>query len=121
MNKESLRFSIGLSRVWITRKEKRQLCRHRYQLFCCEAAGVEQSGDRFRVESYAVEPLPPNSVVEKNINDAEVVGEVVRKVVSKSKAGSKLAAVAVADLQLLPKQSKWCRPQRHGDGESNLC
>lgn len=29
-----------------------------------------RSGNRYRVESYAVEPLPPNSVMEKNITDA---------------------------------------------------
>ena len=34
-----------------------------------------KSGDRIRVESYAVEPLPPNSVIEKNISDVEAVGE----------------------------------------------
>ena len=29
---------------------------------------LSKSGDRYRVESYAVEPLPPNAVVEKNIS-----------------------------------------------------
>ena len=28
-------------------------------------------GDRYRVESYGVEPLPQNAVVEKNIADVE--------------------------------------------------
>ncbi|MCK5643999.1 MAG: pilus assembly protein PilM, partial [Gammaproteobacteria bacterium] len=27
---------------------------------------LSKSGDQYRVESYAVEPLPPNSVIEKN-------------------------------------------------------
>jgi len=36
---------------------------------------LSKSGTRYRVESYGVEPLPPNAVVEKNISDVEGVGE----------------------------------------------
>ncbi len=64
---------------------------------------LTRSGDKFRVESYAVEPLPANSVVEKNINDAELVGEVVKKVVAKSRTGTRLAAVAVAGSAVITK------------------
>lgn len=64
---------------------------------------LSKSGDKYRVESYAVEPLPANSVVEKNINDAEVVGEIVKKVVSKSRTSNKLASVAVAGSAVITK------------------
>jgi len=64
---------------------------------------LAKSGDKYRVESYAVEPLPANSVVEKNINDAEVVGDIVKKVVSKSRTGSRIAAVAVAGSAVITK------------------
>lgn len=64
---------------------------------------LTRSGDRYRVESYAVEPLPENSVVEKNINDAEVVGESVKKVVAKSRTSNKLGAVAVAGSAVITK------------------
>ncbi len=64
---------------------------------------LTRSGDRYRVESYAVEPLPENSVVEKNINDAEIVGESIKKVVGKSRTGNKLAAVAVAGSAVITK------------------
>lgn len=64
---------------------------------------LSKSGNKYRVESYAVEPLPANSVVEKNINDAEVVGEIVKKVVSKSRTSNKLAAVAVAGSAVITK------------------
>ena len=57
---------------------------------------LSRSGDRYRVESYAVEPLPPNSVVEKSVTDAEAVGEAVRRAVKRSGARAKHAAVAVA-------------------------
>ncbi|PID42510.1 MAG: pilus assembly protein PilM [Gammaproteobacteria bacterium] len=64
---------------------------------------LSKSGNRFKVESYGVEPLPPNAVVEKNISDAEVVGEVVRKVVTKARTGTKLGAVAVAGSAVITK------------------
>lgn len=54
------------------------------------------TGTRYRVESYAVEPLAPNSVVEKNISDAEAVGDVIRRAVKRSGTRARHAAVAVA-------------------------
>ena len=38
---------------------------------------LSQSNDKYKVESYAVEPLPPTAVVEKNISDVEGVGEAI--------------------------------------------
>ncbi|TVP54540.1 MAG: pilus assembly protein PilM [Halomonadaceae bacterium] len=64
---------------------------------------LSRHGDRYRVESYAVEPLPADAVVEKNITDVEAVGEVVKKVVAKSKSGIKLAAVAVSGSAVITK------------------
>ena len=40
---------------------------------------LSQSGGRYRVEHYAVEPLPPNAVVEKNIVEVEAVGEAIKR------------------------------------------
>ncbi len=40
---------------------------------------LSQTGGRYRVEHYAVEPLPPNAVVEKNIVEVEAVGEAIRR------------------------------------------
>ncbi|RRJ83152.1 pilus assembly protein PilM [Aestuariirhabdus litorea] len=64
---------------------------------------LSRSGDRYRVESYGVEPLPENAVVEKNINELEVVGEVVSRVVSKSRTSCSSAAVAVAGSAVITK------------------
>ncbi len=58
---------------------------------------------RYRVESFAVEPLPPNSVVEKSINDIDAIGEAVQRVVKRAKAKSKHAAVAVAGSSVITK------------------
>lgn len=62
-----------------------------------------KSGDRLRVESYAVEPLPPNSVNEKNIADVEAVGEAIKRAVKRSGTRSKMAAVAVAGSAVITK------------------
>jgi type IV pilus assembly protein PilM len=55
-----------------------------------------QVGGRYRVEHYAVEPLPPNAVVEKNIVEVEAVGEAIRRALNRSGAKTKFAAAAVA-------------------------
>jgi len=62
-----------------------------------------RSGDRYRVESYSVEPLPPNSVVEKNISDVEAVGEAIKRAVKRSTTRTKSAAAAVAGSSVITK------------------
>lgn len=64
---------------------------------------LSKSNGRYRVEAYAVEPLPPNAVVEKNISDVEGVGEAVKRVISRSKCSAKSAAVAVAGSAVITK------------------
>lgn len=64
---------------------------------------ISKNSDRYRVESYAVEPLPPNAVVEKNISDVEGVGEAIKRVLSRSKSSAKQAAVAVAGSAVITK------------------
>jgi len=64
---------------------------------------LSRSGNRYRVEAYAVEPLPPNSVVEKNITDVEAVGEAVRRAVKRAGSRCRNAAVAVAGSSVITK------------------
>jgi type IV pilus assembly protein PilM len=64
---------------------------------------LSKANDRYRVESYGVEPLPPNAVVEKNISDVEGVGEAIKRLVSRAKGSSKFAAVAVAGSAVITK------------------
>ncbi len=64
---------------------------------------LARSGSRYRVESYAVEPLPPNSVVEKNITDADLVGEAIGRAVKKSGTRTRTAACAVAGSAVITK------------------
>ena len=64
---------------------------------------LSRSGNRYRVETYAVRPLPPNAVVEKNINDEAAVAEVIRALVKQSKTKLRHAAVAVARSAVITK------------------
>ena len=64
---------------------------------------LSKAGDSYRVESYGVEPLPPNAVVEKNINDIEGVGEAIKRLVDRCKAGARLSAVAVSGSSVITK------------------
>ena len=64
---------------------------------------LSRSGDRYRVEHYAVEPLPPNAVVEKNIVEVEAVGEAIRRAVARSGTKAKHAAAAVAGSAVITK------------------
>lgn len=56
---------------------------------------LSRTGDRYRVEHYAVEPLPPNAVVEKNVVEVEAVGEAIRRAVARAGTRVKHAAAAV--------------------------
>ncbi len=64
---------------------------------------LSKSGSGYRVESYAVEPLPPNSVIEKNISDVEGVGEAIKRAVKRSGSRCKFAAAAVAGSAVITK------------------
>ena len=64
---------------------------------------LDRSGGRYRVESYAVEPLPANSVVDKNIAEIEPVGEAIGRAVRKSGTKVKHAAAAVAGSAVITK------------------
>lgn len=62
-----------------------------------------QTGGRYRVEHYAVEALPPNAVVEKNIVEVEAVGDAIRRALSRSGAKTRSAAAAVAGSAVITK------------------
>lgn len=64
---------------------------------------LSQTAGRYRVEHYAVEPLPPNAVVEKNIVEVEAVGDAIKRAVSRSGSKLKHAAAAVAGSAVITK------------------
>ena len=64
---------------------------------------LSRAGDRYRVEHYAVEPLPPNAVAEKNIVEIEAVGEAIKRALNRSGSKAKHAAAAVAGSAVITK------------------
>lgn len=81
---------------------------------------LSRSGSRYRVESYAVEPLPPNSVVDKNITDIDAVGEAIGRAVKKSGTKTKHAAAAVAGSAVITKLIEMPANLSDSDMESQL-
>jgi len=57
---------------------------------------LSRSGTSYKLDSYAVEQLPPGVVVDQNITDKEKVGEVLEYTFKKGKFSSKQVAVAVS-------------------------
>lgn len=64
---------------------------------------LSKSDEHLRVERYAVEPLPQNSVVEHAITEVEQVAQAVERAVKRSGTRCKLAAVAVAGAHVITK------------------
>ena len=57
---------------------------------------LSRQGGSYRVESYAVAHLPPEAVIEKNVNQVETVGALIRDLVARSKTRVKRIAAAVS-------------------------
>ncbi len=64
---------------------------------------LSYSGDRYRVESYAVSSLPQDAVIEKNVNDVDGVANAIRSVVAQSRTKLKTVAAAVAGSSVITK------------------
>ncbi len=64
---------------------------------------LSRNDGRYRVESFAVAPLPQNAVVEKNITDTEVVAETLRLAYARSRSKQKNAAAAVSGAAVITK------------------
>ena len=58
---------------------------------------------KYKLENYVIHSLPANSVVEKNINDIDAVGDCIASAVGILKPSSKDAAVAVAGSTVITK------------------
>jgi type IV pilus assembly protein PilM len=64
---------------------------------------LAQTGSGYKVESHAVEPLPANAVVEKNIAEVEAVAETIRKAIKRAGTKNKLCALAVPSSAVITK------------------
>src|SRR5690606_34867579 len=64
---------------------------------------LSRQGDRYRVEHYAIEPLPPNAVVDRNIAEPEVVGEAIQRALARSGSRARHAVAAVPGSAVITK------------------
>ena len=64
---------------------------------------LSRAGERYRVDGYAVAPLPQDAVVEKNIANVDEVAAALRTVVAQAKTKTKLACTAVAGSSVITK------------------
>lgn len=58
---------------------------------------------RYRVESYGIEQLPPNAVIDKNITDTQAVGEAISRLIQRVRPSTKMAATAVSGSAVITK------------------
>ncbi|MCH8550411.1 MAG: pilus assembly protein PilM [Natronospirillum sp.] len=81
---------------------------------------LSRSGQHYRVEGYAVEPLPENAVVEKHINDVEAVGNTVSRALQKIRTRVKSASCAVSGSSVITKTIEMSRNLSQEDIEEQI-
>ena len=81
---------------------------------------LSYSGDRYRVESYAVSSLPQDAVIEKNVNDVDGVANAIRSVVAQSRTKLKTVAAAVAGSSVITKMIDMPAGLNEDDMETQL-
>jgi type IV pilus assembly protein PilM len=67
---------------------------------------LSKTGEHYRVERYAVEPLPQNAVVEHAITEVDQVAEAIQRAIKRSGSKTRHAAVAVAGAHVITKAIK---------------
>ncbi len=65
--------------------------------------GLSAHGDGFRVDHYAVTPLPPEAIAEKNIAAPELVVEAIEKAIKLARVKAKHVAIAVSGSSVITK------------------
>jgi len=81
---------------------------------------LSRSAGRYRVESYGVEPLPADAVVENTIQDTEQVGAAIRRVITRSGTKANQAAVAVAGSAVITKTIEMSATLSEAELESQI-
>ncbi|MGH8429284.1 MAG: pilus assembly protein PilM [Solimonas sp.] len=81
---------------------------------------LSRKGEKFHVETYAVEPLPANAVTDKQISDPKVVGDAVERAVSRAGTRVKQAAVAVAGASVISKVIQLPKGMSEDDMEQQI-
>jgi type IV pilus assembly protein PilM len=81
---------------------------------------LSKSGGQYRVESYAAEPTPPNSITEKSVVDPALVGEAIRRAVKRSGAATRDVAIAISGDATITKVIQLPRSLKSGDIEGQV-
>jgi type IV pilus assembly protein PilM len=77
-------------------------------------------GRGYRVECYAAEPSPPNSITEKSIVDADAVGEAVRRAVKRAATKATEVAIAISGDAAITKVIQMPRQLNDNDMEAQV-
>ena len=78
------------------------------------------AGGQYRVEAYAAEPTPANSMNEKTLVDPQAVGEAIRRAVKRSGATSDEVAIAISGDAAITKVIQMPRGMRDSDLEAQV-
>ena len=81
---------------------------------------LSMAGGQYRVESYAAEATPVNSINEKSIVDAEAVGEAVRRAIKRSGTKNTEVALAISGDAAITKVIQMPRTLRANDLEAQV-
>lgn len=81
---------------------------------------LSRSGKQYKVDAYAIESLPQNAVVDKSINDFDVVGDAIKNIVEKSRTSLKTVAVAVSGAAVITKTIKMGANLNDDDMENQI-
>jgi type IV pilus assembly protein PilM len=77
-------------------------------------------GRGYRVECYAAEPSPPNSITEKSIVDPDAVGEAVRRAIKRSGSSAGEVAIAISGDAAITKVIQMPRNLNENDLEAQV-
>lgn len=77
-------------------------------------------GDRYAVEAFAIEPLPPHAVIDSQINEPAAVAEAITRALSRSGSKTRNAAVAVTGSSVITKQIVMPAGLREQDMEEQI-
>ena len=81
---------------------------------------LSQTGDGYRVESYAAEPTPANAMNEKTLVDPTAVGEAIRRAVRRSGTKCRSAAIAITGDAAITKVIQMPRGLKDADLEAQV-
>jgi type IV pilus assembly protein PilM len=79
-----------------------------------------QQGRGYRVECYAAEPSPPNSITEKTIIDSDAVGEAVRRAIKRASTKATEVAIAISGDAAITKVIQMPRQLNENDMEAQV-